>query len=236
MDPAEYAMMDVAEDQMWWYRALHVRLRDALTGVTGRVLDTGCGTGGFLKIIRALPRLECFGVEYAWEAADRARAKSDATIVQGSINLLPFASASFDAAIAADVLCHAAVEPTAALAELHRTLRPGGRLIINMPAYDWLMSAHDSRVHNARRQTVGQTKSMLLKAGFHHIRARYWNCLPLPLMVVQRKILARGGASSDVAPFPPWLDRILHGMTEVDRRLPIPPPFGGSVLAIAERP
>jgi hypothetical protein len=55
-------------------------------------------------------------------------------------------------------------------------------------------------------------------------------------MIVQRKILARSSDRSDVAVFPPWLDRTLHGMTELERWLRLPLPAGGSVLAIAERP
>jgi hypothetical protein len=55
-------------------------------------------------------------------------------------------------------------------------------------------------------------------------------------MLVQRKILARGNGVSDVAPFPPWLDSMLHGMTELERCLPFALPVGGSVLAIAEKP
>jgi hypothetical protein len=68
------------------------------------------------------------------------------------------------------------------------------------------------------------------------VDARYWNGLLLPLMIAQRKIFARGESVSDVAPFPPWLDVTLHGMTEFERRLPFPLPVGGSVLAIAEKP
>jgi hypothetical protein len=55
-------------------------------------------------------------------------------------------------------------------------------------------------------------------------------------MVAQRKLLARRAATSDVAPFPPWLDGTLHAMTEIERRLPFRLPAGGSVLATAERP
>lgn len=237
MDPAEYALMDAAEDRMWWYRALHARLHDALDGISGRVLDAGCGTGGLLARLRAdAPRLSPIGVEWSAAAARRATTKSAAPVARGSVNALPFADQSFAAAVTADVLCHAAVDPAQALAELHRVLQPGGRLVVNMPAYAWLASAHDARVHNARRQTAAQTAAMLRAAGFVRIRARYWNGLLLPLMVLQRKLLARGDAASDVAPFPPWLDAILHGMTEFERRLPFRLPAGGSVLAIAERP
>jgi SAM-dependent methyltransferase len=237
MEPAEYALMDAAEDRMWWYRALHARLCDALAGTRGRVLDAGCGTGGFLAVLRKnRPDLLRFGVEWSQAAATRARTKSAAAVARGSTNTLPFAGNTFDAAVCADVLCHAAVDPGATLAELRRVLRPGGRLIVNMPAYQWLLSAHDRRVHNVRRLTAPATAAMLRRAGFQPVQANYWNGLLLPLMVLQRKILARGGAVSDVAPFPPWLDATLHGMTELERRLPFPLPFGGSVLAIAEKP
>ena len=237
MESAEYTLMDTAEDRMWWYRALHSRLLAALADVHGRVLDAGCGTGGLPARLRAQrPELDLFGLEWAEPACQRAAAKSGASLVRGSANALPFADGCFAAAIAADVLCHRAVDPAHALGELKRVLHPGGRLIVNMPAYTWLLSAHDHRVHNARRQTARQLTAMLHAGGFSHIRARYWNGLLLPLMIVQRKLLSRGDAASDVAPFPPWLDATLHGMTEIERRLPFPLPAGGSVLATAERP
>ncbi|PPQ27603.1 class I SAM-dependent methyltransferase [Rhodopila globiformis] len=237
MEPAEYELMDQAEAGLWWYRALHARLCDALADVRGRVLDAGCGTGGFLAKLRARrPDLECWGIEWNPSAAARAREKSGAAIVRGSVNALPFADASFDAVVSADVLCHAAVEPDIVLRELKRVLRPGGRLLVNMPAYQWLLSAHDRRVRNARRLTATATAALLRRAGFSAVHARYWNGLLLPLMVLQRKVLARGDAVSDVAPFPPWLDARLYAMTEFERRLSFPLPAGGSVLARAEKP
>jgi len=237
MELAEYALMDTAEDHMWWYRALHRRLVHGLAGVDGSVLDAGCGTGGLLAYLRAeRPDLRRVGVEWAEPAAARAADKSGAPIVRGSVNALPFADACFGAAVAADLLCHGAVEPPRALAELRRVLRPGGRLVINMPAYGWLMSAHDRLVHNVRRCTARELTAMLGDAGFVRVRASYWNSLLLPLMVAQRKLLARDAAASDVAPFPPWLDATLHAMTEIERRLPFRLPAGGSVLATAERP
>jgi len=237
MEPAEYDVMDAVEDHMWWYRALHSRLIAALADIRGNVLDAGCGTGGLLARLRATrPDLLLTGLDWSEAACRRAAAKSGARIARGSANALPFADASFNAAIAADLLCHRAVEPTRALAELGRVLRPGGRLVLNMPAYAWLHSAHDLRVHNVRRHTAGELAAVLRDAGFHGVRARYWNGLLLPLMVAQRKLLARNRAASDVAAFPPWLDAMLHGMTEIERRLPFALPAGGSVLAIAERP
>jgi SAM-dependent methyltransferase len=238
MEPAEYDLMDRVEQSMWWYRALHTRLLAALANTTGRVLDLGCGTGGFLgRIAAARPDLARVGLDYAETAVARAAEKTGSDVVRGSANALPFADHRFDAVIAADLLCHEAVDPALALAECRRVLRPGGRLIVNMPAFAWLASAHDRRVHNARRQTAGELRAMLAAAGFSRVDAKYWNALLLPLMIVQRKIVARHAESrSDVAAYPPWLDATFLAVTALERRLPLRFPAGGSVLAVAVRP
>ncbi len=237
MEPDEYARMNAAEGQMWWYRALHARLFDALGDRPGPLLDAGCGTGGFLAALAvARPGADAIGLEWHPLAAPIAAAKSRFPVARGSINELPFADASFAAVIAADVLCHAAVDPAHALAEIRRVLRPRGRLIVNMPAYRALLSAHDARVHNARRMNIPETRAMLRLGGFTVLRARYWNTILLPLMIARRKILPPPRERSDVAAFPPWLDRMFHVVTELERRSRFPLPAGGSVLAIAERP
>jgi len=233
MEPAEYDLMDQAEGAMWWYRALHARLRARLAAIDGPILDAGCGTGGLLA---RLGGGDLFGVEYAEDAARRATAKSAARVSRGTVNALPYADKSFAALVSADVLCHAAVDPPTALAEFHRVLRPGGLLVVNLPSYQWLASAHDRRVHNARRSTAGGVRADLAAAGFSDIRVRYWNFLLLPLMVVQRKLLASADdAASDVAAFPPWLDAMLFAVTELERALSCPWPAGGSILATAVR-
>lgn len=218
---------------MWWYRALHARLCARLAAIKGPILDAGCGTGGLLARLGAG---DLYGLEYAEDAATRAGAKSSARITRGTVNAMPFADAGFAAVVSADVLCHAAVEPATALAEFHRVLRPGGLLVVNLPSYQWLASAHDRRVHNARRSTAGLVRAELAAAGFTHIHVRYWNFLLLPLMVLQRKLLASADdAASDVAAFPPWLDAMLFAVTELERALSCPWPAGGSILATAVR-
>ncbi len=237
MEPDEYQLMDAAEDGMWWYRALHARLAARLGSVHGSVLDAGCGTGGFLALLgRLRPDLARVGIEFHGAAASRARAKSGAVVVQGSVNALPFLNGAFQAVVSADVLCHGAVDPVAALMEFHRVLAPGGCLVLNMPAYAWLSSAHDVRVQNTRRVTRRELSGWLRAAGFQAIVVTHWNALLLPLMIVQRKLLAREGAVSDVAPFPPWLDALLFGVTALERGLPAGLPFGGSVIATATKP
>jgi SAM-dependent methyltransferase len=237
MEAGEYELMDAAEERMWWYRALHARIADALADVAGTVLDAGCGTGGLLANLRRRRDLSLVGLDWAEAPARRAAAKAGVPIARGTINDLPFADGSFDAVIAADVLSHRAVAPAFALAEACRVLRPGGRLVVNMPAFEWLRSAHDRRVHNARRHSAQQLRSTLSAAGFSVLRISYWNGLLLPVMAVQRKLLACGKrAGSDVTNYPPPLDAFLYAVTAFERRLPFQLPAGSSLFAVAQRP
>jgi ubiquinone/menaquinone biosynthesis C-methylase UbiE len=243
VEPVEYRLMDAVEDGMWWYRAVHARVLDELSdrpGTPGLVLDAGCGTGGLLRRLAASrPARPLVGVEYNPDAARRARQKSGAEVIVGSVNQLPIGDARVGALLSVDVLCHGAVDQEAALAEYRRVMAPGATLIVNLPAYAWLSSAHDRRVHTVRRYTSRSITGVLNRAGFEMVQTRYWNSLLFPLMVLQRKVLARGrGQASDVAPFPAWLNASFCAVTEAERSLAragLRWPGGGSVLAVATR-
>ncbi len=225
--------MDEAEERLWWYQALHARLLEALSLTQGRVLDAGCGTGGFLrKLAHQRPGLLLTGCDSDPLAVSRARHKSSAAITIGSIDALPFRNAAFDAVISADVVCHQGVRPHVALLEMRRVLRPGGALILNMPAFMWLYSSHDRRVQNGLRVTASQLTSLLQQAGFTLSQVRYWNGFLLPLMILRRRFLAScPDAPSDVAPVHPLLNAGAAQILRWEQRIRLP--VGGSVMAVA---
>jgi len=246
MEPDEYDRMDRVEDGMWWYRALHARVIAALRRNPGEpslpLLDAGCGTGGLLRrLAEAFPGRPLAGLDVAEEAIARARRKvPQVALAVGSIAALPFDNARFGAIVSCDVLCHRLVDEAAALAEFRRVLVPGGALVLNLPAHQWLHSAHDRRVHNARRYSRAGLRRTLEIAGFVPVSLGFWNSLLLPLMVVQRKVLGRFRAqdSSDVAAFSPPIDAIFRAVTDTEAalaRLGLRFPAGGSLLAVARR-
>jgi ubiquinone/menaquinone biosynthesis C-methylase UbiE len=241
VERSEYDRLDAAEAQMWWFRALHANLVAALAeggGGNGRILDAGSGTGGLLaRLAAAFPAAILVGLDRDEGAVARARAKSPALLVRGSVDRLPFGDAAFSAIVSADVLCHAGVDEAGALTEFRRCLKPGGALLLNLPAYRWLYSGHDVAVANARRYALGEVRELLAAAGFARIGARYWNSLLFPLMLARRLLWRRGG--SDVAPLPAPLETGFAAALALERRLAaagIALPFGGSILARAVKP
>ncbi len=242
MERAEYDRMAAVEDTMWWYRALHERLIEQLRRIDlkpgARILDAGCGTGGLLRrLARSAPAMERVGLDFDAVAVQIAEAKAEALVIRGSVNALPFPDHHFDAIVSADVLCHANVNEAAALAEFLRCLRPGGSLLLNLPAYEWLKSSHDVHVQNARRYTAGHARRLAARAGFRIAGSGYWNSLLFPLMCLQRWVLR--GKASDVRAFPHWQDRVFYAITALERRLArrgLRLPFGGSVWVWAVKP
>jgi SAM-dependent methyltransferase len=245
MEAAEYDRMHAVEDHMWWYRAAHANMLEALRrnpAPSGSpLLDAGCGTGGLLRRLAPLGMAEGrlqVGVDILERAAGLARDKSGAVVVVASADRLPFRDSSLGTVFSADVICHRSVDPARALAEAYRCLAPGGSLIINVPAYQWMASFHDRQVHNARRFDRAGLRALLLEAGFANMRLTYWNSLLFPLMVLRRKLLAPDEGRSDVEEFSPLADRVFGLAMAAERvglRLGLRYPFGGSLLAVATK-
>lgn len=102
-----------------------------LDGVRGtRLLDAGCGIGFFSQVARAQgARVVSLDFSPAALRVYRKRGGADATLLAGSVEELPFADGSFDCAMAIDVIEHL-YRPDLLLKELHRVVRPGGRVLV----------------------------------------------------------------------------------------------------------
>lgn len=240
MSPDEYDRMAALEETMWWYHGLHTNVLDGLKRHAPRttdLLDAGCGTGGTLKIVgRAFPGVRLHGLDISEQACAYTRAKTGASVTVGSVDAMPYAAEAFDIVVSCDVLGYD-IDVDAALAGFHRVLRPGGTCIINLAAYQWMLSYHDRAVGQVRRYGRAEALVLLRKHGFRPIFASYWNTLLFPLMVIRRKMLPAPTAS-DVTPFHPVVDRVLKACVSLEskllrhgRRLP----FGGSLFLVAQR-
>jgi SAM-dependent methyltransferase len=246
MERSEYHKLDHLEDRMWWFAASHRNLltlswRQVSLDAGGQpILDAGCGTGGFLAQLAArYPNRTLFGLDVNSLACQRAAAKSARPVCVGSINALPFPEGVFAAVFSIDVLCHSAVDERSAVLQFHRCLADNGCLVVNVPAYSWMLSRHDAAVHNVRRYTAKGVRRLLESAGFHIVYATYWNTVLFPLMVITRKFLPkRGGATSDLTEYPRLIDLLCRIATTFETTLfrrGLRLPFGGSVIAVATK-
>lgn len=244
MERCEYDKLDRLEGRMWWFAARDRNLlvlaqrRTPRTPGAWPALDAGCGTGGFLtRLASEFPDRNLFGIDLDPLACRLAAAKSARPASAGSVNALPFVDGAFALIFSLDVLCHREVDERHALLQFRRCLADRGWLIVNLPAYQWMISPHDCAVHNVRRYTVKRLTRLLVDAGFRSVYSTYWNTLLFPLMAIARKLVHNSTrTTSDVMLYPAPIEafcRIVTSFESLLLRAGLRLPFGGSVLAVA---
>ena len=210
MPPEEYGAMFRVEETHWWNQALHRLIFQTLESELPdwhekEILDAGCGTGSILKQLGNPAKN--VGVDLAPEAVSFCRQRGLTNVQQADICALPFANASFDVVICSSVLYHQWVkDPAVAVRELHRVLRPGGLLLLNVPALRFLHSAHDEAVMTAHRFKKSEIRQLLRDNGFAIRRLTYWTTLLFPLAVIARTL----GGSSTGRDFNSAADSVSH--------------------------
>ncbi|WP_164976061.1 class I SAM-dependent methyltransferase [Oleiharenicola lentus] len=238
----EYRKLAETEDRMWYFRALNRRMAHWLGRLQpereARVLDAGCGTGGLIKSLRAAnPGWRITGLDFMPLACELARERTGAEIVQGSITSLPFADATFDAVVSADVVCQ--VEDHAqALREFARVVRPGGAVLVNVPAYRWLWSYHDDACQTKHRYTRPELVALFQAAGLAVRFASYANLLPLPLIAARRKLFPPAQPTSDVQVYAAPVEAVFSTMAAGEHawtKRGWPLPAGSSVFVAARK-
>jgi len=202
MNTEEYLKQAELEDNLGRVRSLHRHLERELLLVLPsdkpvRLLDAGCGTGGLMvRLGDRHPAWDWTGLDASSVACAQARQRTGGDIREASVTALPFPAASFEAVVSADVLCQVE-KPELAVAEFFRVLKPGGLLVLNLPAYPWLWSEHDEQMGHLRRFTQRGTAGLLVQAGFHGVQLTHWNALTLPLVWLKRKVFSSRRPSNE---------------------------------------
>ncbi len=239
MDRIVYDRMAAHDSTHWWYRARREILSDYLTREAGlpkdaRILEIGCGTG------HNLPMLARFGTVEAIEIDPVARGiaseRLGKPVSAAPLPALPgIERGAYDLIAVLDVVEHIE-DDVAALAAMRGCLKPGGKILITVPAHQWLWSAHDVVNHHHRRYSKTTLNTAIAAAGLGHNGLRYFNSLLFPLAAAAR-VAGRmtGRDDSDDSPPPKALNTLFETIFGWERhlvgRLPLPP--GVSIVTLA---
>lgn len=244
-----YGIMRAVEDAHWWFDAM-----EAITAALLRrggprevrdVLDAGCGTGRNLVFLEHLcgTGATVVGVDHSAVALGHCHARGLTRLVRGSVNDLPFDAGCFDLVTSFDVLTAGTVAEARTLAEMARVLRPGGRLLVRVAAYDFLRSRHDREWDITRRYRRGELRKKLEAAGLRVRVASYANTWLFPVALAKRLSEAVRPPREDTSDLQigagrGWLPTVLRTLMTTERRWVAAGrlPFGLSLYALAEKP
>jgi SAM-dependent methyltransferase len=172
------------------------------------------------------------GLEYSPAAAALARAR-DLAIIRGDARRLPFLDDTFDLVMSTDMWEHV-VEEREVAAEAARVLRPGGRLLVAVPAGMDLWSGHDVALGHVRRYERAQLVSLVESVGLRVDRVQSWNVLLRPVARMRRR--KHSESESEMEPVHPVLNAGLRAVVAVESVLPVGRRKGISLVIEARKP
>ena len=255
MDQGVLAIMAQVEPYHWWYQGLRKVLASCLRCVDPpvsshpRVLDAGCGTGENLRLLADLFQPSYLaGFDTSEEALTLARQRvPGADLYRSDICAPVLHVEQLDVVISCDVIYIPGVERSmAGLQRLVDHLAPGGLLVLNLPAYQWLYSEHDVAIHTKERYTARSVRALLARLGLSVELLSYRVCFLFPAVALAR--LARKPkwrhrpqrARTDLDRTPPGLlNDLLASVLHVESRLiasGVFLPWGSSVFAVGRKP
>jgi SAM-dependent methyltransferase len=242
MERAVFDRMAELDQEHWWFLARR-RILDQLIErvvrppVQARVLEVGCGTG------HNLPMLGRFGSVDACELDKSARTLASKRLGRKVKDarlpdLSMFERNGYDMVALLDVLEHVP-DDIGSLRAIHRRLKPGGALLLTVPANPWMWSAHDVAHHHFRRYTRAGLSRLFMQAGFEVQLLSYFNSLLFPPIAAARLLhKAAGRDSADDALPGAKINGLLNTVFGLEAGLigRLPMPFGVSLAAVVRRP
>ena len=245
MQAAEFDALLRVEQEHWFYRGKRALTLHWIERLSPRrelrtIVDIGAGTGALVRELHAaFGGTRVRGIEHAEVARELARAQLGVPLEDGSVLALPVQTSESDITIALDVLEHVTPD-TVAFGELVRITRPGGLILINVPAFMALWSSWDVALGHHRRYTRKSFLALLRQheADVEIISLKYINellFLPIWLYRVIARVLRLRSRAEDVVP-PRFINALLFRLllwpaTQTWLR----PPFGVSLYAVLRR-
>jgi len=239
MDRIVYDRMAAHDSTHWWYRARRDILHDYLRRygnlpARARILEIGCGTGHNLPMLSAFGEVEAIEIDPA--AREIAAARLGRPVGDAPLPELPGVErGAYDLVAVLDVVEHIE-DDVAALAAMRSLLKPGGKVLIAVPAHQWMWSAHDVVNHHHRRYSKATLAAAIEAAGLKATRLRWFNSLLFPLAAAARIVgRLRGKDDSDDSPPARPLNALFERIFRLERhlvgRVPMTP--GVSLVTLA---
>jgi SAM-dependent methyltransferase len=189
MERVVYDTMADLDQRHWWYRAR----RDVLAALIRRrarpprnakILEIGCGTGHNLAMLGE------FGQVEALELDEQVRTVAEKRLGREVMSaplpeLAGVREHHYDLIGAFDVIEHIDAD-RAALASIATRLKPGGKLVMTVPAHQWMWSAHDVVNHHKRRYSRGELRRLIATSPLKLEAIGYFNSLLFPVAVAER--------------------------------------------------
>ena len=242
MQQHTYSIMYRVEETHWWFVGRRRIISSFLAQIDAnserpqKILDVGCGTGANLEMLSQFGEAE--GIDVSREALAFCRQRGLRNVREGEAERLPFPDNSFDLVTGLDVVEHLDND-LAGLKEMHRVLRPQGRILLFVPAFMFLWGVQDDISNHRRRYTLPELKRGVQEAGFEVERATYLNLtffLPILVGRLLMRITGWRPASENnitIGALNGFFGRILGAETSVLRRFNLP--FGVSAICVARR-
>jgi len=235
-----------AEDHHWWYIGNHENFLNILqkNNILKNkiiVLDAGCGTGGWLQILKNSYKINETGIDNREIALKLAASRGNMNLVYGDINTYRFTESSFDLITCFDVIYHRDVNDELAIQNFKRFLRNDGHLLLTVPAYSFLYSKHDEVVHTNKRYTKNQIKLLLENNGFEIVKISYCVSLLFPVALIKRifdKLFSAKDEEHNEVQMPSkMVNQLFFSVMRIENFLLkyISFPFGLSIMVLAKK-